>query len=119
MKEVINRSIDFIMQHLNENITVKDVADHFHFSEYHFSRMFRAETGYSLYGFIQRLKMDQSAIYTFEGRVADIFGALQGVFTVWLPQSTHVMDERYGLNIYRTVDFIHEYVIMDLCIPVK
>ncbi len=62
MKKVINQSIDYILEHLNENITVKNVAGHFHFSEFYFSRLFKAETGESVYAFIKRLKMDQSAI---------------------------------------------------------
>ena len=61
-KELINQSIDFIIQRLDENITVKDVAGHFHFSEFYFSRSFKATTGESVYEFIKRLKMDQSAV---------------------------------------------------------
>ncbi len=274
-KELINRSIDYIIEHFDEDITVKDVADHFHFSEYYFSRSFREVTGESVYGFIKRLKMDQSAIdiklvkdkpiteiglnygysssnyssafrkhhhispaefrkstnvtaiqspfypeglsgfdtfdgyagriqiqeledvvviyernignyielkdkwiqfmdayqeyfnqnsllierfyndpaitsldsciydicittdescglenlttikggkfavYRFEGDIRDIFGNIQGIFSVWLPASGYVMDERYAMNIYREMDRDHEFVIMDLCIPVK
>lgn len=61
-KELINQSIEYIIQHLNEDIGVKDVADHFHFSEFYFNRVFKAETGENVYAFIKRLKMDQSAI---------------------------------------------------------
>jgi len=49
------------MQHLDEEISVEDVANHCHFSKYHFSRIFKAETGESIYAFIKRLKMEQSA----------------------------------------------------------
>lgn len=75
MRSVINKSIDYIIEHLNENITVKNVADHFHFSEYYFSRIFKAETGESVYSFMKRLKMDQSAIdmkIKSEKRITDI-----------------------------------------------
>jgi AraC family transcriptional regulator len=61
-KEVINQSIDYIIEHINENLTIKDVAEHFHFSKYYFSRSFKEVTGESVYEFIKRLKMDQSAI---------------------------------------------------------
>ncbi len=64
MKNVIDQSIDFILEHLDENITVKDVAGQFHFSESYFSRIFKAETGESVYAFMKRLKMDQSAIHS-------------------------------------------------------
>ena len=274
-KELINQSIDYIIQHFNQDISVKDVADHFHFSEYYFSRSFKEVTGESVYGFIKRLKMDQSAVdlklvkdkpiteigldygysssnyssafrkhhhispaefrkstnvtgmqnpfypeglsgfdtyedyagriqiqeledvlviyersignyfelkkkwfqfmdkyqdcldentllierfyddpaitgldsciydicmstdescgmenittikggkfvvYRFAGKIHDIFCDIQGIFSVWLPASGYVMDERYGMNIYRKIDRDNEYVIMDLCIPVK
>lgn len=32
-KELINQSIDYIIRHFNEEISAKDVAEHFHFSE--------------------------------------------------------------------------------------
>ena len=274
-KELINNSIDYIMQHFEEDISVKDVADYFHFSESYFSRTFKAETGESVYAFIKRLKMDQSAIdikleknkmitdigldygfsssnystafrkhhhvspaefrkateatsisnpfypqefasfgsfseydcrmkiqeisdmqviyermignyvelkekwfqfmetykeyikeetllierfyddpsisslnrcicdlcitadknceldnqttitggkfavYRFEGEIQDIFCTLQGIFSVWFPESGHEMDQRYGLNIYRKIDRANESVMMDLCIPIK
>jgi len=274
-KELINRSIDFIIQHFDENISVKDVAEHFHFSEYYFCRSFKAATGESVYEFIKRLKMDQSAVdikliknrlitdigldygysssnyssafkkhhnlspaefrkstnvtvmsnpfypeglsgfdtfdgyagkiriqelgdftviyervignyidlkgrwplfidkyrenikvntllierfyddpaissldsciydicmttdefcaldnrtmikggkfavYRYEGKIQDIFCSVQGVFSVWLPESGYIMDKRYGLNIYQKIDGNSKTVIMDLCIPIK
>lgn len=61
-RPMINESIDYILRHLDENLSVKDIAARFHYSEFYFSRMFKAETGESVYAFIKRLKMDQSAI---------------------------------------------------------
>lgn len=60
--ELVNRSIDYIMQHLDEEISIEDVANYCHFSKYYFSRVFKAETGESIYTFIKRLKMEQSAL---------------------------------------------------------
>lgn len=60
--ELVNQSIDYIMQHLDENLSLDTVAAHFFISKYHFSRIFREETGESLYSFIKRCKIDQSAI---------------------------------------------------------
>ncbi len=57
----INRAIDYILEHINEDITVNDIAAHCNFSKYHFSRMFKTETGESIYSFIKRIKMQQSA----------------------------------------------------------
>jgi AraC family transcriptional regulator len=59
--EIICRSIDYILQHLDEEIRIEDVAEHCNYSKYYFSRMFKSETGESVYSFIKRLKMEQSA----------------------------------------------------------
>jgi len=60
--KLIKQGIDYILQHLEEEISIDDVANHCHFSKYYFSRIFKAETGESIYGFIKRLRMEQSAV---------------------------------------------------------
>lgn len=60
--ELVNQSIDYIMRHLDEEITIEDVAEYCHFSKFYFSRVFKAETGESIYAFIKRLKLEQSAL---------------------------------------------------------
>lgn len=61
-KKLVNQSIDYIMQHLNEELSLEMVAAHFYISKYHFSRIFKEETGESVYAFIKRCKVDQSAV---------------------------------------------------------
>lgn len=273
--EMVKQGIDYIMQHLDEELSIEAVADHCHFSKYYFSRVFKAETGESVYSFIKRLKMEQSAVnlklekgrtitdigleygysssnyssafknhlnvspaeyrksidrssvlhpycpgeyarfqtfeeyagqvqilelddfvviceryignyselgdnwseftekykdylkadtllierfyddpsitsvsqclydlcmtvdkdcllenitkiqggkfavYRFDGLVEHIFAALQGMFRTWLASSGYEMDERYGLDIYRSIDRANMRVVMDFCIPVK
>lgn len=274
-KELVNQSIDYIMQHLDQELTVDSVSAHFFISKYHFSRIFKEETGESLYAFIKRCRADQSAVdiklnpgksitdigldygysssnysslfrkhhdtppamfrqslpaqsmpvpfaperiacfktageygagieiqeldeffvlyerfigsytdieknwyhfldqyksvlnentvlierffndpsitnqeqcicdicmtvepdcglenvmrirggrwivYRFDGEIKDIFETLQGIFSVWLPQSGYKMAQRYGLNIYRSIDRDRHRVVMDLCIPIS
>ena len=60
--QLVNQSIDYIMQHLDEDLSLESVADHFFISKYHFSRIFKAVTGESVYAFIKRCKVDQSAV---------------------------------------------------------
>lgn len=59
--EAVNRAIDYILEHIQDGLSVGDVAAHCHFSKYYFSRMFRQETGESVYAFIKRMKLEQSA----------------------------------------------------------
>lgn len=60
--ECVSKAIDFIIDNLNEEITIADVADYCHLSKYYLCRIFKAETGEGVYAFIKRLKMEQSAI---------------------------------------------------------
>lgn len=58
-------------------------------------------------------------VYHFNGVIRDIFETLQGVFSIWMPQSGYKMRERYGFNIYRRIDRDRHSVVMDLCIPIE
>lgn len=57
----VNQAIDYILQHIEENISLEDVAEHCHFSKYYFCRLFKAQTGESIYSFIRRVRLEQSA----------------------------------------------------------
>lgn len=59
--EVVNQAINYIMEHIGEEISIEDVADYCHFSKYYFSRIFKEETGESIYAFVKRVKLEQSA----------------------------------------------------------
>lgn len=65
------------------------------------------------------LKGGKFAIYHFRGPVHMIYHALQSIFNVWLPQSGHVLDERYGFDIYREIDCGAMFMEIDFCIPIK
>jgi len=57
----INDAVEYILENLENNITVKDIADHCHFSEFYFNRMFKSFTGESVYAFIKRRRLEKSA----------------------------------------------------------
>lgn len=57
----IKAAIDFIEQHLDSQIRADDVAAVAGFSKYYFHRIFRSETGCSLYEYIQRRRLAQAA----------------------------------------------------------
>lgn len=60
--EIVSDAIEYILLHIGENITLEEVADHFYMSVSYFSRIFKEQTGQSVYAFIKRLKMEQSAM---------------------------------------------------------
>ena len=59
------------------------------------------------------------AIYPYKGQIEDIFRVMQGFFRIWLPESSYQMREKYGLTIYRKIDWENDYVQLDMCIPVE
>lgn len=60
-RSVINKAIDYIFLHLDEEISVDDVAKHCAYSKFHLMRMFRLDMDEALYQFIKRVKLERSA----------------------------------------------------------
>lgn len=58
---VINKAINYIFEHIDEDITVEDVANHCSYSRYHLTRMFKEDTDEALYQFIKRVRLERSA----------------------------------------------------------
>ena len=58
---VINRAISYIFEHIEEDITVDDVARHCAYSKSHLTRMFKEDTDEALYQFIKRVRLERSA----------------------------------------------------------
>jgi len=61
INEVVNEAISYILTHIGEPLTVNEVAVHCHFSKFYFERIFKEQIGESVYAFIKRIKMEQSA----------------------------------------------------------
>ena len=59
--EVVNKAVNYIMEHIGENIPIEDIANDCHYSKFYLNRMFREATGESIHAFIKRVKMEQSA----------------------------------------------------------
>ena len=57
----VNRVVDHISQHLGDALSFNALARVAAFSPFHFHRVFRAITGETLFGFIQRLRLERSA----------------------------------------------------------
>lgn len=60
-KAVINKAISYIFEHLEEDITVEDVAEYCCYSKYHLTRMFKEDMEEALYQFIKRIRLERSA----------------------------------------------------------
>ncbi|WP_432468916.1 AraC family transcriptional regulator [Agarivorans sp. Z349TD_8] len=49
----VNRGIDYIVDNLENELKVEDVARYFHLSKFHFTRLFKEETDDSVYAMIK------------------------------------------------------------------
>lgn len=58
----INRVMDYIENHLDQNLSLNVLADIAHFSPFHFHRIFTILTGETLNTYIQRIRMERAAI---------------------------------------------------------
>jgi AraC family transcriptional regulator len=57
----VDRVIDHVRAHLAEDLTLAALAQVAAFSPFHFDRVFRAITGETLFGFVQRLRIEKAA----------------------------------------------------------
>lgn len=55
----VNRGIDYIVDNLENELKVEDVARYCHLSKFHFTRLFKEETGDSVYAMIKKMKMEE------------------------------------------------------------
>src|SRR6185295_17372846 len=60
-QQQLNRVIEFIGKHLDENLTLTQLSDIACFSKYHFHRLFTAYTGLSLQQYIRWLRLKRAA----------------------------------------------------------
>lgn len=58
----IRKSIDYIENHLNDNISAQDVAEQVYVSPLHFQRGFLIMTGYSISEYIRNRKLYMAAL---------------------------------------------------------
>lgn len=58
--ERLNAAIDWISQHLDRQIQLRDVAHAANFSNFHFHRVFRAHTGETLTAYVTRVRLERA-----------------------------------------------------------
>ncbi len=61
-KDIIAQSIGFLKQHIGDRVELASIAEHVHLSVSHFSKLFKARTGYSPIEYLNHLKI-QKACY--------------------------------------------------------
>lgn len=74
LDEAVRAGIAFIEENLQNNISVRDVADAVHFSQFYFSREFSRRTRISVYDYIVRRKISEAyqALFLEKPGIADL-----------------------------------------------
>ncbi len=65
----LRRVLDYIEQHLEEEITVAGLADQAHLSEFHFTRMFTAAVGIPPHRYVSRRRLENAMAMLAAGRL--------------------------------------------------
>lgn len=58
----IEKAKQFISNHLHDDISLSDIAEHCHISPYHFSRLFKTLTGYSPYQYLIEVRLHYASV---------------------------------------------------------
>lgn len=61
--DVIHSSIDFMKDHLEDSLTLNEIAEHAHYSPSHFSNLFLKKTGYSPMKYYNTMKIQSACSY--------------------------------------------------------
>lgn len=62
-EESIHDIKEYILDHLNENLTVKALAESMHMSTSHFSRIFKQQTGFAPYDYVLICRLNKAKYY--------------------------------------------------------
>ena len=70
----VNRTIDHVLQNLDQPLRLEDVARVACFSPFHFHRVFRALLGETLAQFVKRLRLERALALLSHGKDASLTG---------------------------------------------
>ena len=73
-KEQLKQAIEYINEHLSEDISLSDLAGHLFMSQYHFSRLFKQSMGMTAHTYLlqQRVKRSKALLHQPELSILDI-----------------------------------------------
>lgn len=92
--ERIKRILDYIEAHLSEELSIEDLSERFYISRFHMMRLFKKETGLSVYGYVteRRLFFARELIRQGEAATESCFRAGFGSYSSF----TRAYGKRFG-----------------------
>ncbi|WP_326907162.1 AraC family transcriptional regulator [Sedimentibacter sp. MB31-C6] len=96
--EQINKVQDYIENHLDKHLTIKQLSQIANFSEYHFQRIFGFVTGESLYRFIKRIRLEKATYMLLADKERPIIDIAMSVGFVSQASFAKAFKLKYGIS---------------------
>ena len=94
----INEVQDYIENHLEDELTIKKLANVASFSEFHFQRIFKLMTGESLYSYIKRLRLEKAIFFLRNNHKLHVQDVAFAVGFSTQASFAKALKERYGVS---------------------
>ena len=115
--QLIDSVISYINEHLEEEISMDDLASHFYISKYHLSREFKKYTGTTLYRYVVQKRLIKAKGLILEGQpitsvyencgfgdYSNFFRAFKNEYGITPKEFLSVMAERENIGLLGTVE---------------
>lgn len=102
--DVVYKCIDYIRQNYDDKITLDDIAIHVSLSRSYLSKLFKDETGYSLFSYINHVRIEKSKQFLLDETIplVDVAGMCgfedQSYFTKVFKKETGISPKRFRDN---------------------
>lgn len=109
-QRIIQKSIAYMEQHLEEQLTLADIASHAGFSPYHFHRLFRKEVGMNIADYLRKRRLCYAAQLLLHSEAAIIDISLHCHFESQ-ESFTRAFKKLYGMppGRYRKIFAVHAH----------
>lgn len=94
----INEVQDYIENHLEEELSTKQLANVACFSEFHFQRIYKLMTGESLYSYIKRLRLEKAVYFLRSNKKRQVQDVAFAVGFSTQASFAKALKERYGMS---------------------
>ncbi|SEO07528.1 AraC-type DNA-binding protein [Amphibacillus marinus] len=114
MKHSITEILNYLKSHVNEGISIAEIANHFGYSKYHFSRTFKKITGFSPKSYLAAIKIEQSIEQLLKEKRTVLRAHLQvgylssSTFSQSFKDSTGLSPKQYQLQVNQLHQFLQE-----------
>ena len=99
--DIVYKVMEYVKNNYASKITLDDVAKHVYLSRSYLSSVFKEETGYSLFNYINRVRVEKSKLYLLDNSISLVDVAAmcgfedQSYFTKVFKKATGVSPKKY------------------------